>query len=171
MDTVFFVLFGVGLGYSVIAFIFGNVLNAADVDTDFSVGGTVSPLKPTVIAAFITAFGGSGLILARIMPPYGSLPLAGLVGVGVAFALFKLVVVPLSKAQNTSTVEIQSLIGHPAKVTIKIPQGKFGKIVYRVDGNTYSAPARAEDGKEIRRDAEVEIVYIENNTYFVRTAA
>ena len=164
------ILFGVGLGYSVIAFIFGEVLNAADVDADFSAGGTVSPLKPSVIAAFITVFGGSGLILGYFMPMQLAIPLAGLLGAGVAYLLYRFVVIPLSKAQNTSTVGIQSLIGHPAKVSVKIPQGQFGRITYYVNGNTYSAPAKSEDGQEISRNTKVEIVYIEHNTYFVRSS-
>ena len=172
MYTAFIVMFGVGLGFAVISFLFGEVLSAIDVDGDFSTGGTVSPLKPSVIAAFITVFGGTGIILVGLdVPMLTVIPLAGVAGAGVAFLFFRFVIVPLSKAQNTSAVEIQSLIGHPAKVSVKIPQGQFGRITYKVNGNTYSAPAKAEDGKEILRSVPVEIVYIANSTYFVKQSA
>jgi membrane protein implicated in regulation of membrane protease activity len=172
MNTVFMVMFGVGVGYSVIAFLLGETINAIDVDADFAVGGTISPFKPVVIAAFITVYGGSGLIFAQTPVPMAvAIPASGVIAAAVAFVIYRFVVVPLSKAANTTAIEIQSLIGHPAKVTVKIPQGQFGRITYLVNGSTYSAPAKAEDGGEIGMHAPVEIVYIEKNTYFVRQSA
>lgn len=171
MNIFFWVCFGVGVGYTVIAFLLGEVINIFDFDTDIDFGGTVSPLKPSVIAAFITVFGGSGLLLTRVLPLYGTLPLSALLGAAVAFLMYRFVIVPLAKAQNTSAVEIQSLIGHAAKVTEKIFQGGYGQITYYVNGNTYSSPAKAEDGSQIDRGAGVEIIYIQDNTYYVRAKA
>jgi membrane protein implicated in regulation of membrane protease activity len=169
MNIVFWVFFGVGIGFTVISFLLGEVFNLTDFDFDLDFAGTVSPLKSSVISAFVTVFGGSGLLLSRThIPIYGIIPLAGLLGVAVAFLIYRFVVVPLSKAQNTSAVEIQSLVGHKAKVTEKIFQGGFGQITYYVNGNTYNSPAKAENGGEIQRGAGVEIIYIQDNTYFVR---
>lgn len=168
MNTFFWVCFGVGVGYTVIAFLLGEVINVFDFDTDIDFGGTVSPLKPSVIAAFVTVFGGSGLLLAHYLPVFAVVPAAGLLGVAVAFFMYRFIIVPLSKAQNTSAVEIQSLIGHTAKVTEKIFQGGYGQITYYVNGNTYSSPAKADNGGEIKRNENVEIMYIQDNTYYVR---
>ena len=165
METVFTVLLGVGVGYAVIGFLLGEVIGHSDVDAT-----SVSPLKPAVIASFIIVFGGAGLILVRFLSPLMAVSLAGLCGVAVSCAVYKGIVVPLFLAQNTTAVEIQSLVGHKAKVTEKIPQGKFGKITYIVNDSTYTAPAKAEDGNEIARNTSVEIVYIENNAYYVRQA-
>jgi len=163
MEALFTIFLGVGIGYAVIAFLLGEVLGHGDIDVT-----NLSPLKPTVIAVFITVFGGSGLILVRLVPPFTAIPLAGLFGVCAAYVMYRFIIVPLSKAQNTTAIEIQSLIGHKAKVTQKIPQGKYGKITYKVNDSTYTAPAKSEDGNEIARDTSVEIVYIENHTYYVR---
>lgn len=170
MITFFWICFGVGVGYTVIAFLLGEVVGLIDFDTDFDIDfhGTVSPLKPSVIAAFITVFGGTGLLFVRFLPLYSALPMAGLSGVAVAFLLYRFIIQPLARAQNTSAVEIQSLVGHTAKVTEKIFQGGYGQITYHVNGNTYSSPAKAEDGGEVKRGASVEIMYIQDNTYFVR---
>ena len=169
MNIFLWVCFGVGVGYTVIAFLLGEALSGIDMDADAGSGGTVTPLKPTVIAAFITVFGGSGLILTLTkMPVYAVLPLAALIGAGAAFVFYRFVIVPLSKAQNTSTPDIQSLVGHFAKVTEKIFQGGYGQISYAINGNSYSSPAKSEDGNEISRGADVEIIYIEDGTYFVR---
>ena len=74
----------------------------------------------------------------------------------------------LYNAQNTSTVAKQSLIGADAKVTETIPENKYGKITYVVKAGTYTAPAKSEDGAEIARGAEVTIVSIIKNTYYVK---
>ena len=92
---------------------------------------------------------------------------AATLGLIVAYLMYRFVIVPLHKAQNTSAVEKQSLIGHNAVVTEKIPQGQFGKITYYVNGNTYSSPAKSEDGNEIIRNTNVQIVHIDKNTYYV----
>lgn len=127
----------------------------------------ISPLKPACIAAFITVLGGSGMLFYPNFGPLLSLMAGSTLGLFTAFLMFRLVIVPLNNAQNTSAVEIQSLIGHDAVVTEKIPQGGFGKITYRINGNIYSAPSRSEDGHEILRNTYVEIAHIEKNTYFV----
>ncbi len=103
--------------------------------------------------------------------PLLSLMAGSTLGLFTAFLMFRLIIVPLNKAQNTSAVEIQSLIGHDAVVTEKIPQGGFGKITYRINGNIYSAPSKSEDGNEISRNTYVEIAHIEKNTYFVAPKA
>jgi membrane protein implicated in regulation of membrane protease activity len=168
MILFFWVCFGVGVGYTVLAFLLGEALDAFNFGWDIESGG-ISPFKPAVIAAFVTVFGGSGLLFARVITPlFWALPLAGVAGLFVAFILYRFVIVPLSKAQNTSAVEIQSLIGHTAKVSEKIFQGGYGQISYIVNGNTYSSPAKAENGSEIGRGETVEIMYIQENTYFVK---
>jgi membrane protein implicated in regulation of membrane protease activity len=167
MVIFFWVCFGVGVAYTVIAFLLGEALDAFNFGSDIN-SGTLSPLKPAVIAAFITVFGGMGLFFIRFMIFLWVLPLAATIAAAVAFILYRFIIIPLSNAQSTSAVEIQSLIGHTAKVTEKIFQGGYGQITYVIKGNTLSSPAKEENGGEIGRGQEVEILYIQDNTYFVR---
>ena len=169
MMLFFWICFGVGAAYTLVAFLLGEVINVFDFD--FDLNGTVSPLKPAVIAAFITVFGGSGLLLVSVAPWYAAVPAAALFGAAVAYLMYRFIIVPLSKAQNTSAVEIQSLIGHTAKVTERIFQGGYGQITYHVNGSTFTAPAKAENGGEIQRGKDVEIMYIQDSTYFVQENA
>ena len=163
METFFTILLGVGVGYAVIGFLLGEVIGHGDTNVTH-----ISPFKPVVMAAFVIVFGGTGLLFVRFLLPIVAVPLAGLAGVAVSYAFYKGIIIPLSNAQNTTAVAIQSLVGHHAKVTEKILQGQFGKITYKVNDSTYTAPAKSEDGNIIERNASVEIVYIENNAYYVR---
>ena len=166
MRTFFFTCFGVGVGYTILSFLLGGFISIFDFDMDFDVFGVVSPFKPSVIAAFITVFGGVGL-LALKFGLFAALSLSAITGMAVAYAFHRFIIIPLHRAQNTSAVEKQALIGCDAKVTERIPQGQYGKITYYANGNTYSAPAKSEDGSEIERQATVSIVYIDKNTYYV----
>jgi membrane protein implicated in regulation of membrane protease activity len=178
VQTAFTICFGVGVGYAVISFVLG-LFSFIDIDMDFdigdndfdiSIGGYVSFLKPSVICAFITVFGGVGLILLKPLGWFFAAMSGAGLGVVVAFIMWKYVFVWLKKMQNTSVSEQQSFIGLAAKVTEYIPQGKYGKITYYSNGNTYSAPAKSESGEGILRNTSVTIVYIKKNTYYVRPA-
>ncbi len=165
----FYICFGVGVLYTVISFLLGQLFDFMDFDGDFELGTNISPLKPAVIAVFVTVFGGTGIILLRNNVLFiTSLIISLIISVIFSYIIYRYVIVELYKAQNTSAVERQKLIGQRAKVTLSIKQGSYGKIKYVVNGNTYSSPAKSEDGSEILKDEEVEIVYIDKNTYYVK---
>jgi membrane protein implicated in regulation of membrane protease activity len=165
----FYVCFGVGVAYTVISFVLGQIFDLFDFSGDIEVGSTISPLKPVVIATFVTTFGGVGIILMK--KNFGfmySCVLAVGIAAFMAYILYNYVIIKLYQAQNTSAIERQKLIGHKAKVTLAIRQGGYGKITYTINGNTYNSPAKAEDGSEILVGQQVEIVYIDKNTYYVK---
>jgi len=169
MTALFFIAFGVGAGFVILSVVFGQL--AGMVDADVTVGAGISPFKPIVIAVFLTAFGGLGLIFAPMFQVWMTLSFATLGGLALAYVLFRFVVVPLHKWQNTNTHEKQALVGVLAKVVEHIPQGGYGKITYTYNDKIMSGPAKSEDGGEIVRGGAVEIVYIERNTYHVRAKA
>jgi membrane protein implicated in regulation of membrane protease activity len=165
----FYVCLGVGVVYTVISFVLGQVFDLFDFSGDIELGSNISPLKPAVIATFVTAFGGLGIILMK--KNFGfmyAFVLAFGISAFIAYIIYRYVIVKLYQAQNTSAVERQKLIGHKAKVTLAIRQGGYGKITYTINGNTYNSPAKAENGSQILVGQEVEIVYIDKNTYYVK---
>ncbi|MCL2216389.1 MAG: NfeD family protein, partial [Defluviitaleaceae bacterium] len=89
-------------------------------------------------------------------------------GLVAAALVNRFVIIPLHRAQNTSSFDKQATIGAQAEVISRIPQGGYGKIRYNISGSVVTSPARSEDGNEIKRGDKVEIIYIEKNTYFVR---
>lgn len=192
MLKLFQVCFYTGVLYTVISFLLGHLLDFAgiggdvdvdvdlDVDLDIDVDGgidldgdmpgiAISPLKPITIAAFVTVFGGMGMILLK--NNYSALisaVLAAAIGFIVSYMLYRLIVVPLYKAQNTSAVSQIELIGSLAHTALPMKDGSFGKIIYTTQGNTYSAPAKSVDGAGIAKGVPVVIIDIKKNLFYVK---
>jgi len=158
----YMVMFGVGVGFIVLALIIGQV---AEFD-----GTMFGFLKPSLVAIFLVVMGGIGLILTPRMD--GLVLVVAIISFAAAFVVAALtnrfIIKPLYKAQNTSAFHMQDTIGIPATVISPIPQGRFGKIRYSISGSVVTSPAKSENGEAIKAGEVVSIVYVENNTYFVR---
>jgi hypothetical protein len=198
MLKLFQVCFVTGVLYTVISFILGHLLDFAgvggDVDMDVDIdldagsgidfdgisdvdginhgdmsGATVSPLKPVTIAAFITVFGGVGMIfIGNGYNALIALAAAICLGLTVSYMLYRFIIIPLTRAQNTSAVPQAELMGSLAYATLSMKDKDFGKIHYSVGGNTYSAPAKSVDGKLIAKGVPVVIIEINKNTFYVK---
>jgi hypothetical protein len=173
MLRVFQISFLVGTVYTVISFLLGQLFDFIDIDGDVDFDGdasgvNVSPLKPIVIVAFVTVFGGIGTIMMKIgLGAIIALAISIPAGLFMAFVIYRFIVVPLYKAQNTSSASQQELIGHKAKMKLGTKEDKFGTITYAINGNSYSSPAKSVDGKEIHTNEDVVIIDIKKNVFFV----
>ncbi|MCL2564994.1 MAG: NfeD family protein [Defluviitaleaceae bacterium] len=160
----YFVFFGVGVGFIVISLLLGGLL-----DTE---GGAFAFFKPILIAVFLTVAGGMGLLLTpRFYGTAGSgivLAISLLSGFLIATLLNFFVIKPLLRAQNTSTFNKKDTIGQIAKVISPIPQGGYGKISFSVSGSVVTSPAKSEDGDAVNKGESVEITQVEGSTYFVK---
>ncbi|HWR62687.1 MAG TPA: hypothetical protein VN580_13790 [Clostridia bacterium] len=198
MLKLFQVCFATGVIFSAVSFILGRISGfthmgvdtdmSADIDTDFDIDSDfdagadvylegdagapelpVSPLKPIIVTTFVTVFGGIGMICTingLSQPAAVSVALAS--GTAAAFLLYRFIITPLYRAQNTSAISQKKLIGALGKVTLPIGGDLFGKISYTMGGNTYSAPARSIDGEDIERGIPVVIINIEKNIFYVK---
>ncbi len=179
---IFELCFLVGAIFSVVSFLLGHLLHFGHhidggidaaghphIDGDHQGGPIISPFKPVVIMAFLTVFGGVGLILLRYLGLATFFALAAALASGLlaSFCMYRFLIVPLYLAQNTSAVSQQDLIGIPATVTLDIKSGCFGRITYVVNNNTYTAPAISGENEEIRRGERVVILHIEKNVFKV----
>lgn len=173
MELLFMVCFLVGIGLTLLSVILGHVFDIVGVDgLDI---GNVSidvglPTSPMVYVLFSTVFGGVGMILQKIVP---SLPsaivciIAAAVALVIAMGFYRGILIPLRKAQNTSAPAQEELVGVLAKVQESIPEKGYGEIAYVVNGNSYTAPAKATDGHPIPKGAEVSICWVEQYVFYV----
>lgn len=194
-NAVFFVYsicFGVGLLFAILSAVAGHVLGGhGEIGHDVHVehgghaqghaeagGGAsdmpgFSPLSPTTIATFITAFGGFGMIFGQLEAtrnPWVSAPLAAFAAFGVAAVVFWLFRTIFRKTQASSEGRVAELVGFTATVITPIAPDGVGEIAYVQSGTRYSAPARSESGTAFPNGATVTITRVVGSQFYVATA-
>jgi hypothetical protein len=126
------------------------------------VGGhevSVLSLSPISIAAFITSFGGIGIIAAQ---GFGADA-----GTSLLWAIFGSIIVAIIShllffyifiaPQASSALKPSDILGITAEVTAPIPGNSVGEIAYVAMGERHTATARSADGRTISRGAIVTI--------------
>jgi membrane protein implicated in regulation of membrane protease activity len=179
MERIFYLTFATGILYAVVSFILSNAFG--DLDSDINIDWSdigfldipISPFRPVVIACFVTVFGGIGLLVRRYygLPSVLSFLIAFAAALTVSFLLYRLVVVPLYRAQNGFVHDMNEIAGRPALVTHSIYGGQYGRVRYTINGEIFSAPARSVDGLDIRQGEESIIVKVEKNLLLVQKAS
>jgi len=145
----------------------------AEAGADSSDMPGISIFSPTIIAAFITAFGGFGIIFSEIpatKPAVISAPLAIFTALGVAGCLYKLLAVLFSHTQGSSEPHVAALVGTDANVITPIPPNGVGEIAYVVRGTRYTAPARTENGNAVDSGRPVKIIRVVGTQFYVQAA-
>ena len=132
---------------------------------------SMTSLSPISIAAFITSFGGIGIIATQGFGVGGAASvlwaIAGSLVVAVLshLAFFYLFIAP----QASSAVKTSDVIGISAEVTAPIPGDSVGEIAYVAMGERHTATARSHDGTAIPRGALVTILSLAGTVMIVKT--
>ncbi|MHB9129799.1 MAG: hypothetical protein ACYDBB_01750 [Armatimonadota bacterium] len=193
--TAYWVCLTIGVVYAVIALILGDLaghdgdIGGVHGDIGHDVGGAghagdggidggggqlvFGPFSPLVIAFFLTSFGGTGLLVTRVIHPVSML-VALLLALASGFILAWLLVTGLNKLlgslQSSSEVRMASLLGSEAEVTTQIPPDGVGEIAYVAMGARYVGPARSDEMVAIPRFSTVRIDRIVGSLFYVRLA-
>jgi len=130
----------------------------------------VSPLSPITIAAFITSFGGVGIVATQLfgVKPEVSLlwaTLGGFVTGGVVYLVYGRLLVAM---QASSEVRARDLSGIVGEVIAPISATGVGEITYVAKGSRISSPARSATGQAISRGTLVTIERVVGGTALVR---
>ncbi len=172
----------VGLLFTLISAIFGHFFGGGDHAGDIGTGGHaeagfdnsgipgISFFSPMVIASFVAAFGGLGIIFSDI-PATRNVWVSAPLSIAGAFliALFVLWLFNLvfSKSQSSSESRVATLVGQTASIISPIPRDGVGEIAYVQAGTRYSAPARSEKGLAISMGQPVRITRIVGTQFYV----
>jgi hypothetical protein len=161
MTTVFAVCFMAGVALSVLSFVSGLHPPRA-----LHLPKAVRAINVAAITAFLTWFGGGGLLLERwtsIAPLiYGG---AALLGIG-GGALINHVIHAL--ARRESTAQPLSMIGVIGKTVVPIRAGDgTGEIVFTPAGARRVAGARSDSGRAIHKGTEVIVTRYEKGIAYV----
>lgn len=147
MDWLLYVYVGClffGILFSTVAFLLdGHDFDFDGIHTD---GGTDSPgiLSPLVLTSFITVFGGTGIVsmlglnMSGVSSAVVSLVLAAIIGAAIFFGIVRFAY----NSQSNSTFSHNDLIGLECEVITPIPLKGVGEIVYVINGERHSLPAK-----------------------------
>lgn len=172
VGIVYFISFAVGLGYALIVGLAGHLFGGDGHDLHMDVGTDlpISPLSPTVIATFLTGFGGGGLLANsyfQLSVGKGVL-VALLTGILLSCGTFGVLTLLFKNTQAGSEYSLNDMIGRVVQIITPIPEHGTGEVALTAKGTRVTGPARSEDGKAIPRNAPVEIVRVVGNIYYVR---
>jgi membrane protein implicated in regulation of membrane protease activity len=173
-----------GLVFTLISACLGHLFGGHDGDAGVGTGGHaeagfdhtglpgISFFSPTVLSAFVTAFGALGVIFTKIpvtSPVWISAPLS-LVGGGViALGVLWMFNAMFQKTQSSSESRVASLVGQTATIITPIPANAVGEIAYVQGGTRYTAPARAEGGHPVAAGQTVIITRVVGTQFYVQT--
>ena len=181
--TIYLICLGVGLVFTLATAIMGHAFGHghdahmggsgghAEAGVDASDMPGVSAFSPTVIASFITAFGGFGIIFHQIpltRSAWASAPLAVLGGSLTASVVLWLLRQLFLQTQSSSESKVAKLIGVTATVITPIPDGAVGEIAYVRGGTRYTAPARCETNAALGNGKLVKITRIVGSQIYVQ---
>jgi hypothetical protein len=184
MTTLFVVCFVAGLGLSVVSFVSGlqhvtlfdnifhghRVLHLPNAVRHASLKKSkAGSVNAAAITAFLTWFGGGGLLLERLTPWSLSLIGSGAVVVGFAGgALINSAINALTRRE--SVAESLSMIGVIGRVVIPIREGEgTGEMVFTHAGTRRVAGARSDSGRAISKGTEVVVTRYEKGIAYVAT--
>jgi len=145
-----------------------------DLDGHFEVGhgdftgAGISPLSLPIMLTFGSAFGAFGMIfeameLHWLVVPMISAGMSTLVAAGMFVFLVKV----FAKAQTSSTIRLQDLIGKEGIVSIPLKPDGLGQIIVVTEERGRTTLTAVSD-QEIPTDSVVEIVKITGDSVFVR---
>ena len=171
MTLLYFTLFVIGVLFTVVTSLFGGGDLGGDAHVD--AGSThidVPIFSPTILAVFVTGFGGIGAILRMTTDLHVLVEVALASTGGLLFAgagLFILGVIT-RQTQGGSEYATGELVGGRAEVITPIPAGGgLGEVSYVKKGSRSNAPARSRDGRAVPRNSDVRIVSVSGTTLVV----
>jgi hypothetical protein len=132
--------------------------------------GSVSPLNPPSIAAFLAWFGGTGYLLTRFSAFWVGTALllavvAGLIGGSIIFLFLTKVLMSDQEYLDPADFEMVGVLG---KLSVPIREGGTGELIYSQMGTRRVCGARSENGCVIAKGAEVVVTRYEKGIAYVR---
>ena len=130
----------------------------------------ISAFSPTVICAFITAFGAFGMIFSHVQATRNvwiSMPLSLVGGLFIAAGVFWMFATIFQHTQSSSESHLGSMLGRTATVITPIPASGVGEIAYVQGGSRYTAPAREQSGGAVGNGQTVKITRVAESQFYV----
>jgi membrane protein implicated in regulation of membrane protease activity len=187
MASFYLAVFAIGFALIVITFLtgvaghsfghFGDLGHGGDVGHGVDPGsgqGNHGPRMPFInfgtLTAFMTWFGGIGFLVTAYSNTVAVVTVilalgAGLAGAGIIFVFMARVLGPDQIPLNPADYYLPGTLG---RVTVTIPGGGTGEVVYTQAGTRKTVAARAADGGQILKGTEVVVLRYERGIAYAR---
>jgi len=175
IGLVYIALLTIGVFFALVSGALGWLgdLTGGDIHLDASGhldAGHPHPLSGTIVATFVTGFGGGG-VLAHYLFKWdllAGLGSAAVSGVALAGAAFGILEVIFRQTQAGSEFDAGDQVGREAEVITAIPANGTGEVAFVVKGQRQISAARAADGAAIPKGSLVAIDKVLGATVLVR---
>lgn len=167
LTTVFLIIGAIGFLFLLLSLLVGDLFEAIGFDFGLDTSHDFGIFDSRVIAVFLTAFGGFGLIGATL--GFGSIVstffglLGGFFFGAIVFYFGKL----LYNQQSSSSVSENDLLGRTAQVTVSIKPDQLGQISCLIGEERVEKLARTANGEEIKAGQLVRIERIGSDSVIV----
>jgi hypothetical protein len=173
VGLIYLLSFGLGLGYAIFVGLAGHFFGGDVGDAHMDVGTDLplSPLSPTVIATFLTGFGGGGLLANsyfQLSTGKGVL-VAIFTGILLSCGTFGILTLLFRNTQAGSEFSLSDMVGRTVQIITPIPENGTGEIALVAKGTRINGPARSEDGRPIARNIPVTVIRVVGNVCYVST--
>jgi membrane protein implicated in regulation of membrane protease activity len=165
--TIFLIIGGIGFLFLLITLIMGDIFDALGGNISLDTSHDFGIFDSRVIAVFLTAFGGFGLIAASVGYGGAMSSIFGLLGGMVFGAIVFYFGKFLYSQQSSSSVSSNDLIGRTAQVIVNIKPDQLGQISCRVGEERVEKLARTAGGEEIKAGQIVRIESIGSDSVIV----
>lgn len=165
--TIFLIIGGIGFLFLLASLVIGDIFDALGFDFGFDTSHDFGIFDSRVVAIFMTAFGGFGVIATVL--GYGAVggTLAGLLGGFIFGAIVYYFGRLLYSQQSSSSVSAEDLVGRTAQVTVNIKPGQLGQISCNVGEERVERLARTLDGEALKAGEIVRIHSISGDSVIV----
>lgn len=164
METLFLSCLIAGILFAIISVLLGDWLSASlDGMLDFLSVEGYSLFRPTVIASWVTVFGGAGLLLYRYteLGNVMVLVLTFLIASALAWGMYLIYIRPMEQSENSIGFSIQELTGVIAEVIVPVPANGYGEVMVQVGAARSNHIASSYDGTSISAEAKVIVVEVD----------
>lgn len=183
MTALYLGTFAFGVIFTIVTFALGAFGSGGDIHLhgvdlhgaghgDAGAGGHdahISPFNLSTICAFLAWFGGAGYLLTRFSHLTAAVVLGlsaavGVVGGALIFLPLSRYVIPRLTELRSSDYQVEGVV---ARVSVPIPAGAVGEVVYTVGGAQQVDGARSVSGEAIERGTEVVILKRDKGIIYV----
>lgn len=160
MEALFWGCLAGGVLFAVVTVLLGDVLSGAlDGVLDFL---SVDFFKPVVLAAGITVFGGTGIMLVKYTD-LSSVPqvvISLLAAILLSIAVYFGYVRPMENSENSTGFSIKEMAGRIGQVTVPVPAQGYGEVMVKVGAGNTLHIASSFDKKPVAAGVRVVIVEV-----------